>query len=91
MVCRGPCYNCVTIGLLSLANYTLDLSDRRLTNDGRKCSVYRRNRMICLEEKGSIFMFDGREFRRTSDDETSPTEILDEVDLELGVCPLVLN
>jgi hypothetical protein len=36
-------------------------------------------------------MFDGREFRRTSDDETSPTEILDEVDLELGVCPVVLN
>jgi hypothetical protein len=36
-------------------------------------------------------MFDDRELRRTSDDETSPTEILDEVDLELGVCPAVLS
>jgi hypothetical protein len=47
--------------------------------------------MICLGRKGSFFIFDDREFRRTSDDETSPTEILDEVDLELGVCPVVLS
>ncbi len=25
--------------------------------------------------------------KRTNDDETSPSELVDEVDLELGVCP----
>ena len=29
--------------------------------------------------------------KRTNDDETSPPELVDEVDLELGVCPVWLS
>jgi hypothetical protein len=29
--------------------------------------------------------------KRTNDDETSPPELVDEVDLELGVCPAWLS